>query len=60
MSNAVALVVRHTQCRHTSFEQQKMVEEMKGFGWLKLLDEETPRAMVRKAVQEGSPGGDTS
>ena len=37
-----------------------MVEEMKGFGRLELLDEETVRAMVRTAVQEGSPGDDTS
>ena len=60
MSNAIALVVGHTQCRHTWFEQHKIVEEMKGFGRLELLDEETLRAMVRSAVQEGSPGDDTS
>ena len=33
---------------------------MKGFGQLELLDEEAFRAMVRTAVQEGSPGDDTS
>ena len=53
VSNAIALVVRHTQCRHTWFEQQKMVKEMKGFGRLELLDEEALRAMVRTAVQGG-------
>ena len=37
-----------------------MVEEMKGFGWLELLDEEALRVMVRTAVQEGWPGDDTS
>ena len=34
------------------------MKELNNFSWLKLLDEETLRAMMRTAVREGSPGDD--
>ena len=54
LSQAMAQVVGENRWRRQPwFEQQRQIEEIKGFGRLKLLDEET-----LSAIMECSPGDD--
>ena len=58
MSKAMAQLVRHSHKGQVRFEQQRTVEEIKGQGNLRSLDDEALLVMIRMAVRDSSPGDD--
>ena len=58
VSKAMAQLVRHGHKRQVRLEQQRIVEEIKGQGNLRSLDDEALLVMIRMAVRDSSPGDD--
>ena len=58
VSKAMAQLVRHSHKGQVRFEQQRTVEEIKGQGNLRSLDDEALLVMIRMAVRDSSPGSD--